>query len=277
MKPFERQYLPSELIKSVEKHHLWVESEGSEGEKLDLAQCVLEGVNFARLNLAHANFREAKLKEAIFISTNLRGVNFEKADLHQSKFVWADFHNANLKECNLKDADLSHARNLTCGQIQSAHITQSTYFPPAFKINWVSEHIFECIFIIQPGANLERHDFRHDDLSYVDLKGANMHKCMLAETDLRGANLDGVDFRESFFHKTMFVDANLTRANLSQTELINMTLKGANLEDANLNGTNLEHVRDLTISQILSANINDDTILPEYIKNDPELNNRKNS
>jgi len=64
------------------------------------------------------------------------------------------------------------------------------------------------------------------DLSYADLRGANLRGANLSDANLRGANLRGANLS----------DANLRGANLSYADL-----SDANLSDANLSGADLDY------------------------------------
>ncbi|MBI5428579.1 MAG: hypothetical protein HZA02_09940 [Nitrospinae bacterium] len=48
------------------------------------------------------------------------------------------------RKTDLQGADLSHAVNLTCGQIELARIDRDTKLPGNIKIAWVSDDAYEC-------------------------------------------------------------------------------------------------------------------------------------
>ena len=92
------------------------------------------------------------------------------------------------------------------------------------------------------------------NLSYVDIRGAN----------LCGANLKKVNLRRSILYRANLIDANLENANLTGAVLSAANLKGANLawaslcgailNAANLYGTNLTHA-DLRCANLFLANL----------------------
>jgi uncharacterized protein YjbI with pentapeptide repeats len=92
------------------------------------------------------------------------------------------------------------------------------------------------------------------DLSYVDIRGAN----------LCGANLKKVNLQQSILYRANLIDANLENANLKGAVLSAANLKGANLawanlcgailNAANLYGTNLTHT-DLRCANLFLANL----------------------
>ena len=67
----------SELNKILERHQLWIETKGVQGERADLRVANLEGAN-----LGGANLRYAKLGYANLIGANLIGANLEGANLY---------------------------------------------------------------------------------------------------------------------------------------------------------------------------------------------------
>lgn len=92
------------------------------------------------------------------------------------------------------------------------------------------------------------------DLSYIDIRGAN----------LCGANLKKVNLQQSNLYRANLIDANLENANLKGAVLSAANLKGANLtwanlcgailNAANLYGTNLTHA-DLRCANLFLANL----------------------
>lgn len=92
------------------------------------------------------------------------------------------------------------------------------------------------------------------DLSYVDIRGAN----------LTGANLEKINLQQSILYRANLIDANLKNANLNRAVLsaanlchANFThanLCGAILNAANLCGANLTHA-DLRNANLFLANL----------------------
>ncbi len=92
------------------------------------------------------------------------------------------------------------------------------------------------------------------DLSYIDIRGAN----------LCGANLKKINLQRSILYRANLIDANLENANLNGAVLSAANLKGANLAYANLCGailnaanlyeTNLTHT-DLRCANLFLANL----------------------
>jgi len=108
----------------------------------------LRGANFTRANLQDAEFTGADLSQATLTDANLQGANFLSADLRVG-MAGADVQNANLHGANLegaylgkailKGANLSYARNLTQGQVDSAigdektQLTSPIQMPQSWK------------------------------------------------------------------------------------------------------------------------------------------------
>ncbi len=124
------------------------------------------------------------------------------------------------------------------------------------------------------------------DLSNVDLRRANLYRADLKEAHLNRSNLNqasfiGADLTEATFVVSdlsggKFNLANLTGADLGGANLKSANLTGANLRNANfeyadLNGANfsaadLEGALNLTYEQIVTAIIDENTILPKYLE-----------
>ena len=65
----------SELNKTLERHQLWIETKGVQGERADLRVANLEGANLEGANLEGANLRGAYLRGANLTYANLTGAN----------------------------------------------------------------------------------------------------------------------------------------------------------------------------------------------------------
>ena len=71
----------SELNKTLERHQLWIETKGVQGERADLRVANLEGANLEGANLRYAKLGYANLIGANLIGANLEGANLEGANL----------------------------------------------------------------------------------------------------------------------------------------------------------------------------------------------------
>ena len=107
----------SELSDILEKHELWLESDGEEGERADfrgadLTRTELSGSNLSGANLSGANLAGAKIRCSSFVGAELRGANFIYADLFSANFSFADFAGANLACTNLMGSKIEHAEGI---------------------------------------------------------------------------------------------------------------------------------------------------------------------
>jgi uncharacterized protein YjbI with pentapeptide repeats len=75
----------------------------------------------------------------------------------------------------------------------------------------------------------------YEDLTGLDLSGADLREWGFEGAELYDINLRGADLRDADLR-----DANLTDADLSGANLTDADLSGANLTDADLSGANLE-------------------------------------
>jgi hypothetical protein len=104
------------------------------------------------------------------------------------------------------------------------------------------------------------------DLINVDIAGA----------DLREANLQGANLIEANLQRANLIEANLQEANLWGAKLQNSFLWEANLQgadfleaklqEAELRGADLKDAKNLTSTQIESANVDSTTTLPDYLE-----------
>ena len=80
-----------------------------------------------------------------------------------------------------------------------------------------------------------------------------------------------LDISGAWIPRTDLSGANLAGANLSNADLSNAVLCGADMKDAILEGTvlkgaDLTDVKNLTREQLTNAVLDDETILPDYLR-----------
>lgn len=104
-----REVTPDELAEILERHKLWLDTEGEEGERADLQEANLRGANLQRADLQRANLQEADLRGAYLQWANLRGANLRGATLQGANLRGADLQEAGLQEADLRGATLQWA------------------------------------------------------------------------------------------------------------------------------------------------------------------------
>lgn len=122
-----------------------------------------------------------------------------------------------------------------------------------------------------------RADLSWEDLSWVELNGANLswvnlHGAKLPNAKLHGADLDGAelygaDLRDADLAGADLRNANLAHADLSRANLAGADLSGANLSNTKLRGTDLSHA-DLRDANLADAVLGMDTALDEVRYNE---------
>ena len=104
----------SELNKTLERHQLWIETKGVQGERADLRvanlfDAFLEGANLHGAYLCDANLEDANLSGANLNCANLGGANLSGANLNCANLGGANLEGANLSGADLRYVKLSHA------------------------------------------------------------------------------------------------------------------------------------------------------------------------
>ncbi|HAC2116094.1 TPA_asm: hypothetical protein GJJ38_03855 [Listeria monocytogenes] len=101
----------------------------------------------------------------------------------------------------------------------------------------------------------ERANLSYADLRRADLSGANLSYADLRRADLSGANLRGANLRGANLSYANLSYADLRRADLSGANLRGANLRGANLSYANLRGANLSYA-NLSYANLSYADLN---------------------
>ncbi len=107
-----REIPEEDLQKILEAHRKWVESEGKEGKKADLARANLQVAFLFEANLEGANLNEANLQDALLLDANLEGANLAEANLKGADLLGAQLKGVNLQSAtNLTASDVKRAEN----------------------------------------------------------------------------------------------------------------------------------------------------------------------
>lgn len=138
---------------TLERHRVWIESDGVMGERanlsgmtlrnLDLSNCDLRGAllmnvlaigtNFSGSNLAFANFSNAKLRGANFESTVLNGANFSGACLA----------GASLRGASIEPVEIFDKSNESTGRAWAARFVDSNLEGADFRGAVFKEAVFQ--------------------------------------------------------------------------------------------------------------------------------------
>ena len=107
-----REISPNELLKILEDHRRWVESEGKEGRR----------ANLGLANLQNADLSGANLQGAFIAEANLQGANLGRGNLREADLIGA----------NLQGAILNAAPGLTGPQVKKAMNWKLAYYDNEF-------------------------------------------------------------------------------------------------------------------------------------------------
>lgn len=105
-------------------------------------------------------------------------------------------------------------------------------------------HILDLSYVDMRGANLDNANLERAILYKANLAGANLnranlHKAVLTAANLAGANLRCANLQQAIMGAANLTGADLSNANLYQTNLFLANLHGAILDGANLGSANL--------------------------------------
>lgn len=92
------------------------------------------------------------------------------------------------------------------------------------------------------------------DLSYIDIRGANLHGANLRKINLQQSILYRVNFTDAILDNANLNGAVLSAANFQNANLVSVNLSGAILNAANLREANLTHA-DLRCANLFLANL----------------------
>ena len=164
-----------EINKVLRLHQKWLVGNGGERadlreaslegvnlEDADLRGADLEGVNLKRADLRGADLEGANLKDANFEKANLKRVNLTRANLEGANLEGADLWETNLKGANLEGADLKYVKNLPLPDLNILKHQKGKI--RAFKVvNRENEGVFQGGIKYEIGKTIEERDYDPDE------------------------------------------------------------------------------------------------------------------
>jgi uncharacterized protein YjbI with pentapeptide repeats len=217
----------SDLIKIIQSHKQWLESNGTLGIQADLS-----GANLSRVDLSNG------IQFSEIISNSITG--FSKKNL----FLQNNAIDMFLYRENRIPEDLVHVKGI---DLRKAIFKKTNLSNSRLSfINLESATISECIFTSADlrGANLREAkvygtDFNHADFTFARLSHAEIALSEVNEVKFRGADLSHTFVLASSLSKTSFRYSNLSGANFLMSDLSYSDLTSTDMTDAGLNFSDL--------------------------------------
>ncbi|MFC1779434.1 pentapeptide repeat-containing protein [Thermodesulfobacteriota bacterium] len=188
---------------------------------------------------------------------NLTMVNLEEANL-----IGADLHKAVLSGANLCGTNLSQA-NLISTDLTDAWMDNADFSSAIMRGAQMSD-------VQASKANFQQAQLIYANIGDACLDDANMKQAILHRANFKDSSMFEINLEEAKMRNTCLQGAYLEGANLKGAYLPKANFEGAILSGANLGGANLGNGEALTIEQIESAIIDNETKLPSYLMDDPE-------
>lgn len=174
---------------------------------------------------------DPKIKPATDIQAVLTVLGRRKYSYGQGEAEPLDLFNTDLRGANLKQAKFQ-------------------------GVDFRKVHLDGALLI---NTDLEIANFAESNLKSASFWGANLQNAFLGKAHLEGAILWGTNLR----------NATLVNANLGGASFVGAILDGAILMGAQLKGVDISCATGLTREQLAEAIIDDKTILPNYLQEQP--------
>lgn len=171
--------------------------------------------------------------QAVLTVLGRRKYRYGPLDLRRTDLRGADFEEAHLEGAILSGANLEGAF-LMYAQLKEAQLAAARLE----GANLISAHLEEAFLL-------------HAYIEGADLRDAHLECAVLME-----AHLEGADLRDAHFESAILAEAHLERAILGKAHL-----EGADLSDGDATG--------LTREQLAEAFLDEKTILPDYLQDQP--------
>lgn len=148
-----------ELNEILRKHKLWLDGKKG-GERADLTEANLTGLDLTKADLTWANFTGADLSRANFTGADLSWAKFKRADLTGAVLTRANLYTANLTDAKLTRAVLSWTNltdvNLTDADLAGAYIDFSSLplWCGSLKANFDDRQLIQIAYhLVKAGLN----------------------------------------------------------------------------------------------------------------------------
>lgn len=200
-----------ELKAVVDKHKLWLDTNGEDGE-----QAALQGINLAYRDLSAVDFRRAD-----FTGAELQCVRLARADLRGAVFNYANMYLADLAKANCQGAKFRKAK-LRAAVLSNACLQDCDFTEANMS-----------------AARLSRATVTWAEFTYADLSDAFASDVDFNNTTLRFANMCRTDLRYSVLGNARCVYTNFGCANLRDADVRVTDLSTARIDGAQLDGAKL--------------------------------------
>lgn len=138
---------------TLERHRVWIESNGTMGERatlngmtlrnLDLSNCDLRGAVLTDVVAIGSNFSGSNLAFSDFSNSKLRGANFEDALLNGANFSGACLAGASLRRASIEPLEIFDKSNVSTGRAWSARFVKTNLEGADFRGAIFKEAIFQ--------------------------------------------------------------------------------------------------------------------------------------
>jgi uncharacterized protein YjbI with pentapeptide repeats len=199
------------------------------------------------------NYGQGEVMRLDLSGTDLRGASLWKTHLEGAYLIGTHLENANLVESNLQEA------HLTGAYLRGAHLVRAI-----LNEAYLGNAYLEGAHLA--GSHLGMAHLQGAHLEGASIWGARMKSINLWEAHLEGACLRDAYLERAFLGETHLNRANLEGAHLKQAHLRKAHLEGAYLSRAHLEGAFLEGATGLTREQLAEAIMDENTSLPDYLK-----------
>lgn len=124
-----REITQEEIDKKVEAHELWLNSNGTQGEKAYFINALIKGKNFNNRNLYLVIFRNTNFDNTEFSYANLAYSNFNQCNItnttyHSANLKNAVFENTTLSNVDFRRSNLRYA-NFSTAKIENIFVTNA--------------------------------------------------------------------------------------------------------------------------------------------------------
>ena len=226
-----------EIANAIELHAQWLDSEGADGEKLDLAwadlrkfgpqlraarldkaqltQCDLRGADITGASLVEASLLAAKMGGATICRANLACANFHGAEIAEADFSDSVWNSALFGRAKGKEA-----RFCRCRIDMNSAVKGGPHFRGADL----------------PGVWLSSADLSKGDLVGAKMPSAHAEKALFNTAKLERVNLESGTLRGASFGHAEMLRSNLQGADCCQADFFSAHLKEAQLNDADMTG-----------------------------------------
>lgn len=237
------------ILETLRLHHLWLLTKGIKGSRAVFIRGEIKDLNFAKLDVSYAIFRNCAIKNCVFHTSDLKGTNFTGSTLYNVVFSCKVLKDINFEKVIFSGVHFAPSAFVTC-RFKQAKLEKTSIK----KCKFIKSNIENSVFVY---SDFNDSSFKECNLETVafkacDFTSARFNLSLLNEINFSGDNLYNAHFKNSTVSKVHFKswkkgEPNIIKSNLELTKFIDCKIEAC-VFDENKKSVNAKIIKTKSFS-----------------------------